>query len=232
MKHVFYLLSFLFLTLGFSSVSAQDLNAEEVLANVTQTSQAVVDAQFLLTGKLIDADGTEIPLEVDVQIIPGEQVARADFFQPDALADNFVMVDGDAFYNYIFLTNQATVFSTDDPDALGGIFPAAAEGESFDFTFDLNELFSGWTSEVIGYDTLDVGNVYTLNLINLDDGVNIDHVEATVIDGAWLPYTMTFFNEAGDTISELVFNDIVLDSGLNAADVAYLPDDAELIDER
>ena len=232
MKPFFYLLSFLVCTLFFASVYAQDLSAEQVLANVTKTSEAVVDASFLLTGKLIDPDGTEIPLEVDVQVIPGESVARADFFQPDALADNFVMVDDDAFYNYIFLTNQATVFSTDDPDALGGIFPAAAEGESFDFTFDLNELFSGWTSEVIGYDTLDVGEVYTIKLINLEAGVNIDYVEATVLDGAWLPYTMTFFNEAGDTISELVFNDIVLDSGLSAADVAYLPDDAELIDER
>ena len=41
----------------------------------------------------IDADGTVIPLEVDIQAIPPQHLASAYIVQPDALADNQIVLD-------------------------------------------------------------------------------------------------------------------------------------------
>ena len=216
--------------LGFAT--AQTLSQDEVLENLRTRAETLEDAQFLLTGMLVDPDGTEIILEVDVQVIPPTRVARADIYQPDALADNSIIVDGDALYNYIFLTNQATIFDVNDPDALGGFLPAGGEGEGFEFTLDLESLFAGWDLALSGYSERPEGNVYELRFINKEEGVRIDYVDATVLDELWLPSSMTFITEDGSLLAELNFNDFVVDSGLNADDVVYLPDDVEIIDER
>jgi len=105
----------LILVLFVSFAFAQDLSKEEILENLELRAESLEDASFLLTGKLIDGDGTEFPLEIDVQAMPKANLARADFFQPDALADNFILFDDDKLYNYIFLTNQATLL------ILGGV---------------------------------------------------------------------------------------------------------------
>lgn len=105
------------------AASAQDLSADEVLENLEARTQALQDASFLLTGTIFDADGQEIILEVETDFIPDEELVRAYFIQPDALADNFVIVDGDTVYNYLFVTNQVTILNANDPDALGGLLP-------------------------------------------------------------------------------------------------------------
>ena len=134
------------------------------------------DASFLLTGSLYDADGTEIPLEIETQVMPVEEVGRAFFIQPDALADNFIVVDDDAVYNYLFLTNQVTVLDISDPDALGGLFPEAeARGpkkpqEEFDFSLNLDKLFLGWEMSVEGYSESPAGNVYDLRFLQSRGG--------------------------------------------------------------
>lgn len=207
---------------------AQDLSAEDVLAQMTETANAVTDASFLLEGELVDPDGTVLPIEVDIQVIPDVNAARAEFFQPDALADNFVVLDGEDFYNYIFLTNQASLFNASDPDALGDIFPSTAENEAFEFTFDLNQLFQGWEPEILSFEE----GRYTLRLVNTEQDVNIAYVDATTLENEWLPETLTFSDQNGEIFSTLEFNDVALDTGLDASDVTYIPEDAEIIDER
>ena len=211
---------------------AQDLSAQEILDAMTERAEAVTDASFLIVGELVDGDGTVINLEVDVQVIPEQNAARADFYQPDALADNFVVLDGEDFYNYIFLTNQATLFEASDPDALGGIFSSAAadvaEDPAFKFTFDLNQLFEGWEPEVVNYED----GRYTLRLVNTEQDVNIAYVDATTVEGEWLPETLTFYDADEESFSAIEFTEVALDTGLDAEDVTYIPEDAEIIDER
>ena len=228
MKRIYSHLS-AYLVIGLSFIGfAQDLSAEDVLAQMTETAEAVTDASFLLEGELVDPDGTVTILEVDIQIVPEVNAARAEFFQPDALADNFVVLDGEDFYNYIFLTNQASLFNASDPDALGDIFPQAADNEAFEFTFDLNQLFEGWEPEVLSFEE----GRYTVRLVNTEQDVNIAYVDATTLEGEWLPETLTFSDVDEEVFMTLEFNEVALDTGLNPDDVIFIPEDAEIIDER
>src|SRR5690606_4148513 len=108
---------------GMAAAQVAALDVDTVLDNIAQAATDLQDAAFLLTGKLVDADSTEIALEVDMMIVPGDSVASAYIIQPDALADNQIVLDGPAVYSYTFLTHQVTIFDSTDPDALGGLLP-------------------------------------------------------------------------------------------------------------
>jgi opacity protein-like surface antigen len=146
------LLATLLMVTASSVTFAQPLTADQVLEQIKAEAESIEDATFLLAGRLIDPDGTAITLEVDIEVIPGEEVARATFFQPAALADNVVVFEGDTVYNYIFLTNQVTLFDANDPDALGGFLGGEESGEGFSFTLDLDALFAGWEASIESYE--------------------------------------------------------------------------------
>lgn len=226
MKQVLAFLLTLHSLIGFAT--AQDLTADTVLANATEAARSLQDAEFLLTGSLVDPDGSELALEVQVQVIPAEKLARADFFQPDALADNFVIFDDEDIYNYIFLTNQISVFKADDPNALGGLFPDTNVQQGLEFNLDLEQLFDGWRVSKEGYDE----GRYLLKFTNNDAFGTVSYVLATVIETSWEPHTLRFFGAEDELIAHLVLEDFKRDSGLEPEDVRYYPDDAELIDER
>lgn len=214
--------------------AAQDLSADEVLDEMQAAAEALEDASFLLTGNLIDPDGTRIVLEVEIELIPDARAARATFLQPDALADNFIVLDGEVVYNYNFLTNQATLFDANDPDALGGLVSEEQiqEDGGVDLSLDLEKLFAGWDVTVTGYAETPAGPAYELRFQNIDVEADIDHVAASVLDGSFLPYGLTFVKRDGSTLADLRFEDLVTDQGLDPEDVTYVPEDAEIIDER
>lgn len=218
----------LLLALTAGGAVAQDLSAQEVLDNLEREVEATEDATFLVTGRLVDADGTSINLEVDVEVIPSAQVARANFYQPDALADNVIVLDGDAVYNYIFLTNQVTVFDANDPDALGGLLGSGEDGEGVPLTLDLNQLFRGWEPSVEGYED----GRYRMRLDNLEEGAALGHVLGTIDDTTWQPTELRLFDSDGNIVAELFIEDFESDVGLSPEDVAWIPEDAEVIDER
>ena len=214
-----------------AAASAQDLDSDRVLDNMRVTAETLQDASFLLLGRIVDADGTDIALEIEVQYVPEARAASAYIIQPDALADNIIVLDGDTVANYTYLTNQVTLFSSNDPDALGGLF-GADEGESFEFSTDLGQVFSGYEVTVEGYQASPVGDAYLLRFANIDEAANVHHIDAEVVDGAWYPYSLVFFRSDGSVLAELTFEDFASDQGLDPAEVIYLPDDAEIIDER
>lgn len=211
-----------------SVAAAQELSADEVLANATEAAQALQDADFLLMGSLLDPDGSELALEVQLSVIPGEKLARAEFFQPDALADNFVIFDNEDIYNYVFLTNQISIFKSDDPNAIGGLFPDSNVQEALDFNLDLEALFDGWDVSKEGYEE----GRYTLKFRNSDDLAAVSYVLATVVDGSWEPYSLRFVGRNEELIADLTLENFERDTALNPEDVRYYPDDAEVIDER
>ena len=228
MKKFFYAL----LVVALAGLSHAQLSSDEVLANLKTAAETLQDASFLLTGNLTDPDGTQIALEVQVQVIPDVEAARAEFIQPDALADNFVVLDGDAVYNYVFLTNQATIFPTDDPDALGGLFPGGNVDQGFDFTFNPEQLFRGWTASVTGYGESPVGNVYNMRFVNEEPDALVAYVDTSIVEAEWRPYILTFYSPEDTVLAQLTLEDFARDQGLDAGEVTYIPNDAELIDER
>lgn len=212
-----------------TSAFAQD-DADALLSDVAATAEALEDAAFLLVGHLVDPDGTRIALEMELQVIPGERVASAYVVQPDALADNIIVLDGDTVYNYTFLTHQVTVFDADDPDALGGLL-GGGEGD-VEFSFDLQKLFEGYQAEVIGSAETPVGPATVVRLTNLEENATIQRVDAAIAEATTLPYRLELFEADGELLAELVVQDLRTDVGLSPADVTFLPEDAEVIDER
>jgi outer membrane lipoprotein-sorting protein len=224
---------FFFVAAFFALAFAQDLTAEEVTANLRERAETLQDATFVVTGNLIDADGQELPLEVYVSFITADNVLRAEFVQPDAIADNVLIIDGEDVYSYTYLTNQTSIFNLGDPAALGDLFPQSEDGEPFTFTLNLPELFDGWTISSQGPQDSEVGRVYTLRFDNIEtEGILLKHVDATIVEESWVPYTMNFYNAQDELVAELIFNDFVTDSGLNPDDLRYLDPSAEIIDER
>lgn len=214
--------------------SAQTLSAEEILENLRATAEATADLRFVLVGELQERDGSAIALELNIAAIPDLQLARAEFVQPDALADNIVIVDGEVVYNYLFLTNQVTILNASDPDALGGLIEVPAEdaGLDFDFSLDVSTLFEGWEVEVLGYEASPAGDVYRLRFTNLDLSAELGYVEAQIVDGEWVPHALTLFDQEGGLVADLFFRDLVRNPGLEPAALRALPADAEVFDER
>lgn len=219
------------LLLASAPVAVAQQDADALLERVAETAEALRDVSFLLTGRLIDADGTEIPLELEVQAIPDQRVVSAYVLQPDALADNIVVLEEDTVANYTFLTNQVTLFDADDPDALGGLL-GGGEGEELDVTLDLERLFSGYEASTVGEAETPHGPATIIRLDNLEPNAQIASVLATIPAATSLPFRLELLGPEDDLLAELVFEDLAVDTGLEASSVTYLPEDAEIIDER
>lgn len=229
------LLSRLVLALvALSSTALADEAADALLERVADRAESLEDAAFLLTGHLIDSDGTRIALELEMQLLPGERAASAYVIQPDALADNIIVLDGDVVYNYTFLTHQVTLFDAGDPDAIGGLLGAEAdEAEPVEVTFDLAELFSGYDASLTGSTDTPHGPADVIRLDNLEADATIVWVEAVVPESTGLPYRARLYRDDDDTLlAELVAEDLRTDVGLTHEEVTYIPEDAEVIDER
>lgn len=210
-----------------------DEEADVLLERVAETAESLQDAAFLLTGHLIDPDGTRIALELEMQLLPGERAASAYVIQPDALADNIIVLDGDVVYNYTFLTHQVTLFDASDPDALGGILGTDAENaEPVEITFDLAELFSGYDASLTGRTDTPHGPADVIRLDNLEADATIVWVEAVVPERTGLPYRVRLYRDDDTLLAELVAEDLRTDVGLTYEEVTYVPEDAEVIDER
>ncbi len=223
------LLATTLLLLG-SFARAQDV--DEVLANITAAARALDDASFLLEGKLVNTDGTTFTLEVDILVVPPLNLASAYIIQPDALADNIIVMDGAAVYNYTFLTNQVMIFDADDPDALGGLLPAGEDGESVNFNFDLGTIFAGFDASVVEVFEGEYGETYRLQFANKDPSAAILDVMALVPSSDWLPRSLVFMQANGHVLAELHANRLETNTGLDPDYVRDLPSDAEVIDNR
>ncbi|MDZ7705484.1 MAG: outer membrane lipoprotein carrier protein LolA [Trueperaceae bacterium] len=217
------------------AASAQELSADEIVDRLETRAETARDVDFVATGAIYNPDGEVIDLNVEVQLIPDLELARLYFVEPAELADNFIIVDGNVVYNYLFLTNQVTILNADDPDALGGLFPqvdAEQAEEEFGLELSLDRLFLGWNITKEGYSESPLGNVYELRLNNEDPSEEISTINAEVLDGSWLPYRLEFVQPDGTVLAELTFVDVMVNEGLEPANLRFFPTNAEVIDER
>ena len=216
-----------------ATAAAQQPDVSTLLDNIKNAANAIQDASFTVTGKLVDSDGTVIPLNVDIQAIPPKHLASAYINQPDALADNQIVLDGNVVKNYTFLTNQITLFDANDPDALGGLLPSGPGGQSApQISFDLGKIFQGYDASIKNATTSGGTTTYVIDFANKDPKASILNVEATVPSSDWLPHRLVFLQKGGKVVADLNVKNLKLDQGLDPKKVAYLPQDAEVIDNR
>lgn len=212
-----------------STARAEPLDAETVLGELEARLERLQDISFVLEGDLLDEVGQRIALEIEVLAIPSLPAASLYIIQPDALADNMIVVTGDEIRNYTFLTNQVAVYDADDPQALGNLFP---EGEAFVLDLDLGSVFAGWEASVDQVEAGPQGERYTLRFTNLDPAANVRTAIAEIDAGDWLPLRLVFYANADERFADVRLVMVEVDTGLDAAEVTWLPDDAEVLDRR
>ena len=166
-----------------------------------------------------------------MQAIPGLPAAGMYIVQPDALADNQLVVDGDVVRNYTFLTNQVSLYDLDDPDAFGGLIAADVDGAT-PISLDLAAVFADWDAQIVGEEGTPRGSALVLRFDNRDPDAQIRYVLATVLDGSWEPWRLVFYRAGDALFADLRFVDLEVDQGLTREDVTYLPEDAEVLDRR
>ncbi len=210
---------------------AQTPDAATVLAGLEARAAEVVDLSFVLDGQLVDEGGQVFRVEVEVLAIPGIPAASLYILQPDAIADNQVVVDGDVVRSYTFLTNQTTLYDLDDPEAFGGLIETGADG-TLPVSLDLAAVFAGWDATVAGEEATDRGSAIVLRFDNRDPDAAIRYVLATVLDGTWDPWRLVFYRAGDALFADLHFRDLEVNEGLTRDDVTFLPDDAEVLDRR
>ncbi|MFN2321773.1 MAG: hypothetical protein ABR510_02270 [Trueperaceae bacterium] len=206
---------------------AQGRTVDDVLAALEASAAAIVDLEFLLEGELIDEAGQTFRLEVEVLAIPAEPAIGLYIVQPDAIADNQVVVVGDEVRNYTFLTNQVSLFDTSDPDAFGGLIEPSADG-SLPLSVDLAAVFAGWDAAIED----EADGTVTVRFDNRDPEAALRTVLATVTNDTWDPVRLVFFRTGDALFADLRFVDWTRDQGLSLDDVTYLPEDAEVLDRR
>ncbi len=235
-KPVKKLAALLVLAISVASVAtAQDLSADEIVERLENRANTLNDVEFVATGAIYNPDGEVIDVEIETALIPDLELARTYFIEPAELADNFIIIDGDVVYNYLFLTNQVTILPVDDPDALGGLFPqvdAERAEEDFGLELSLDRIFVGWNVTKEGYGESPLGDVYNIRLNNEDPTEEVSAINAQVLDGSWLPYYLEFVQPDGTVLAEVTFLDVIVDSGLEPGDLRLIPANAEVIDER
>jgi outer membrane lipoprotein-sorting protein len=217
------------LLLVVATARAQHLDADAVLAELEARSASLQDVSFVLEGELYDEAGQRVAVEIEVMAIRSPRAASLYIIQPDALADNVVIVTDTEIRNYTFLTNQVAVYAADDPEAFGGLFPG---GEGFVLDLDLGRVFAGWEARVEHVEPGAAGDVYTLRFDNLDPAAEIHHVVAVIDASNWLPRQLTFYTREAEPFADLYLSGIEVDTGLDPGEVTWIPDDAEVIDRR
>ncbi len=212
-----------------ATARAEPLGADAVLSELEARAERLQDIAFVLEGELRDEAGQRFAVEIEVMAIPSPRAASLYIIQPDALADNIVVVTETEIRNYTFLTNQVAVYDVDDPDAFGGLLPG---DEMVVIDLDLGSVFAGWQVRIDQVEAGATADLYTLRFDNLDAGATIRHVTAVIDASDWLPLRLTFYASEAEPFADLSFTGVEVDGGLTQADVTWLPDDAEVLDRR
>lgn len=202
-----------------------------LLERVRERLSTLADASFLLRGTWTTIDGARIAVELDVRTMPGEEAISVYVLQPDALADDMVVLQGDDLFVYSFLINQVTIYDADDPSALSGLLGQTVN--PFDAMTDLAPLLEAYdaTVEVSGA-AGPYGPSSTIVLIARDGGATFPRVQVGVAETLSVPYALDIFDRDDRRVGTFALEELVLDQGLTLEDVTYLPGDADVLDER
>jgi outer membrane lipoprotein-sorting protein len=203
------------------SGAASAQTAAEIVAKVDAAQKNVKDVSFKVSGNA-NFEGGSQKLDLDVQAIPAQSVARVNFNAPDALADNVIVVDKKTVYNYLFLTNQVTVQNTQGA--------AQSAGFNFDvssFTNASGLLTSRYNVKLLDTSTQGGAKVYQLEATAKNGGTERNRV--WISEQGWRPVRVQLLTSAGRVVTDLTITNYKTNSGLSAAKLKALPKDAEVI---
>jgi hypothetical protein len=198
-------------------------SAEDIIMQV-QTNLEVSPWQALVTGTLaMSKDDVQVTEFLIQSLTTPKRTARIEFYLPESIADNFVVVTDDATWNYLFLTNQLIISSRDKAEVEGvggyllnmGDFEVLLEGLSFTLQGEVE------TSD---------GLAWQLSGISDDDSLGFALMDVQISQSDPHPIFIELSDTSGDVLAELRFQDFTRGS-FNAEDLSDYPFDAEVIGE-
>ena len=194
--------------------------ADEVVSRVQATQKNLKDVAFKVSGQAT-MEGSAQKIDMDIQAIPAQNVARINFNAPDALADNVVVVDGKKVRNYLFLTNQITEQDANRTSSSGGL------NFSFSQFTDAAALLSRYDVKLVDTQTQSGAKVFVLEGASKDGGTERSRVWIT--EQGWRPVRVQVLGTSGRVVSDLNITNYKTNSGLSATKLKALPKDAEVI---
>lgn len=222
---------FLLLTFAILGTVAFAFDVDTAMERISEAANEISDVSLMINGRLYDEDGTTIVVELDVMLMPQDELVNFFIFQPDALADNMIIFDGDTLASYTFLTHQVTLFDSSDPRAFGDIVPAAKDSDTpLSISLDLSTIFPDFDVKLV--DGSDEEAFVTVVFSTLDPENQIREAWATISTDTWLPTNISLYGVNDFLYAELSLTDVSTNQGLTAEQLRELPFDAEIIDRR
>ena len=204
-----------------SAQSASTLTADSIIAKVGAAQKSVKDLSFKVSGTA-NLEGGPQKIDLDVQAIPAQNLARINFNAPDALADNVVVADKNTVSNYLFLTNQVIVQDANKAAGAGGV------GVDFSQLSDATALLGkNFDTKLVGSSKSGPATVYVLDATFKNGGTDRSRVYIT--DQGWRPVRVQVLSGAGKVVSDLNITGYKTNAGLSAAKLRALPRDAEVV---
>jgi len=203
-------------------VSTSLAQSAEGIIKQMQTNLETQPWQAIVVGTLTTSENNVQATEFLIQsLATPERIARIEFFQPDSIADNFVVVTDDETWNYLFLTNQLIISSRDKAQVEGvggyllnmGDFELLLARLSFTLQGDLE------TAE---------GLAWQLSGTLKDNSLGFAVMEVQVLESDPRPLFIELKDANGKVLANLSFTDFSRES-FTADDLRYYPEDAEVI---
>ena len=201
---------------------AQTPSATDLLTRLEAQQKTVKDFKARATGTAVTGDDRKLKIDLEVQSIPSLELTRIKFNAPDELADNFVIVDKDKIYNYLFLTNQVTITTRKANQNVGG------------FSFDFSQFSSGTDlfprDKVTFKPVVQDGKSLVLEATP-KAGADLDfgRVKAWIQENPLQLERVQYYNTKNALQADITLAEYKTNVGLKAAALRQLPKDAEII---
>lgn len=204
---------------------AQGVTADSILKNLDATQKNTKDFSAKVSGSAEQND-SKTKFEVKIAGITASKLTRVDFLAPDALADNFLIIDNQNAYNYQFITNQVTIQKNANAAEVGGFNLNFNALNDLQTTFPSNQVdFKPITSE-----TTPAGKAYILDATpKKGSKLEFDRLKVWVIESGWRVYRTQAFDAKGVMQFDITIQDWKVNAGLKASELCKIPKDAEVI---
>lgn len=204
---------------------AQGVTPDSILKNLDATQKNTKDFSAKVSGSAEQND-SKTKFEVKIAGITASKLTRVDFLAPDALADNFLIIDNQNTYNYQFITNQVTIQKNANAAEVGGFNLNFNALNDLQTTFPSNQVdFKPVTSE-----TTPAGKAYILDATpKKSSNLNFDRLKVWVLESGWRVYRTQSFDAKGVMQFDITISDWKVNAGLKASELCKIPKDAEVI---
>jgi hypothetical protein len=211
--------------IGASRAAQKIPSGADILERLEEDYLASRDLQARLVGFVATAD-QKFPVDVAVRLIVKQDIFRLDFEEPQALADNFLLLSGNKMYNYNFITN--TVLVSDARRA-----NASALG-NFDLTsvtrFPKLVPLDKVTLKPTRSEKTPLGDAYTFEATaKPGSGLLYARAKLWVLESRYRPYRIQAFKPDGSEQFDMTVSEWRYNANLDAKKVTALPKGADVI---